>query len=472
MKLQLHFSSILLLLFIFVSVARSYDGVTQVGETGERIVTFVRQTHEDAGFRGAVLAAQDGKVIAAVAVGPLGDEKGEELRVDTLFEIASCTKSITAIAVLKLVEDGQLSLNDSITKHLPGIPDSCQGITVRHLLQHTSGIPGTNTKGSGKDLAKVLPTFLKGGPQNPPGENHEYWNQGYSLLSEVIARASGKTYIQYVREAILNPCKMTSTRFTGQRAPRKASVSIGVSAQGANRSALDHPYGEYGFQYRGMGGLVTNLIDLWRLDRTLASEELLDSKSLEEMTRPGKAGYALGWRIKKIDSGAIVHEHTGKVRGFLASIQRNPSSDGCLFVLANSDSSAPFEMVRQGCENLLEGKDPPVYSKPAADPGLDSSLISELVGTYRDKKGRTFTVSLDGHHAKALINWNGPITYGYLGAADNSDGLLFGTMKNYDSKAFVSADKIILERDESEIVALVLTIVEIKKAIRFARVKK
>jgi hypothetical protein len=90
----------------------------------------------------------------------------------------------------------------------------------------------------------------------------------------------------------------------------------------------DHPYGEYGFQYRGMGGLVTNLIDLWRLDRTLASGELLDSKSLEEMTRPGKAGYALGWRIKKIDSGAIVHEHTGKVRGFLASIQRNPSSDG------------------------------------------------------------------------------------------------------------------------------------------------
>jgi hypothetical protein len=221
-----------------------------------------------------------------------------------------------------------------------------------------------------------------------------------------------------------------------------------------------------------MGGLVTNLIDLWRLDRALASGELLDSKSLEEMTRPGKAGYALGWRIKKIASGAIVHEHTGRVRGFLASIQRNPSSDGCLFVLANSDSSAPFEMVRQGCENLLEGKDPPVYSKPAADPGLDSSLISELVGTYRDKKGRTFTVSLDGHHAKALINWNGPITYGYLGAADNSDGLLFGTMKNYDSKAFVSADKIILERDESEIVALVLTIVKIKKAIRFARVKK
>ena len=118
MKLQLHFSSILLLLFIFARVARSYDGVTQVGETGERIVTFVRQAHEDAGFRGAVLAAQDGRVIAAVAVGPLGDKKGEQLRVDTLFEIASCTKSITAIAVLKLVEDGQLNLNDSIAEHL------------------------------------------------------------------------------------------------------------------------------------------------------------------------------------------------------------------------------------------------------------------------------------------------------------------------------------------------------------------
>ena len=253
------------------SAAAGYEGFTQVGETGEAIVAFVRQEHEATGFSGAVLAGRDGKVIAAVGVGSLGDGSGDPIRVDTLFEIASCTKPFTAVAVMKLAEAGRLALDDPISQHLPGVPSDCQAITVRHLLQHTSGIPGANSRGGGEDLAKVLPTFLEGGPRTKPGERHEYWNQGYALLSEVIARASGQSYTAYMRGEILKPCKMQNTRFTGHRPPRSVSVATGVSSRGANRSALEHPYGEYGFQYRGMGGLVTNLIDLWRWDRSLSA---------------------------------------------------------------------------------------------------------------------------------------------------------------------------------------------------------
>lgn len=290
-----------------------YDGVIEEGAKGKRIVAAVREAHKEDGFTGAVLAADMGKVIAAVAVGEVG---GKPFDPSTLFEIASCTKPFTAVAVLKLAEEGKLSLDDPISKHLPGVPDNCFEITVRHLLQHTSGIPGTNSTGAGTDLATVLPTFLDGGPRTKPGEKHEYWNQGYSLLSEIIANASGKPYTEYCREAIFIPCKMESTRFTGDKAPPKATVAVGKSTTGAPRSALDHPYREYGFQYRGMGGIVTNLIDLWRFDRGLKSGKLLKATSLAEMTLPGPDDYALGWRVMKVDEKHTVHEHTGKVRGF------------------------------------------------------------------------------------------------------------------------------------------------------------
>lgn len=452
-------------------ISDAYEGVTQVGETGEKLVAFVRQSHENAGFSGAVLAGQGGKVVAAVAVGTLSESSEEPITVDTLFELASCTKPFTAVAVMKLAEEGKLSLDDPIAKHLPGIPASCEGITVRHLLQHTSGIPGTNSRGGGTDLAAVLPTFLEGGPRTPPGTKHAYWNQGYSLLSEVIARASGRPYTQYVREAILEPCKMASTRFAGDAPPKGTPVATGASTRGSRgpRTALEHPYGEYGFQYRGMGGLVTNLIDLWRFDRSLARGKLLSEESLAEMLKPGDSGYALGWRVTRRDNGRSVHGHTGSVRGFLASIRRDPADDACLFVLANSDNSGPFDLVRSGCEALLEGKEPPRHAKPAADVVLPPERVDALIGVYRDAQGRTLSVSRDRRHAKALINWHGPITYGYLGASEGDD-LLFGMMKRFSKKAFATADSVTVERTGDQVAALTLTLSEINKSIRFERV--
>lgn len=451
-------------------VCLAYDGYTAVGETGQAIVDFVRQAQDDLGFQGAVLAGRGGKVIAAVGVGQTGEKKSAPIAVDTLFEIASCTKPFTAIAVMKLAEDGKLSLDDSIAEHLPGVPEHSRAITVRHLLQHTSGIPGSNARGAGTDLAAVLPTFLEGGPRTMPGTRHEYWNQGYSLLSEVIAQASGEPYTRYVRDAVLKPAGMTTSRFTGQRAPRGLTVAVGSSTRGADRSALDHPYGAYGFQYRGMGGLVTNLIDLWKWDRALAAGKLLSEDAYREMTTPGDAGYALGWRVRTLESGAIVHEHTGSVRGFLASIRRDPADDGCLFVLASSDSSTPFNVVKASCENLLAGKPPVEYEKPKADAELDpdADLLESLIGEYRDAQGRVLTVKRDGPHAKALINWHGPITYGYLGLSRGED-LRFATTRSWDAAAFAETDAMQVERDADRVTALTLVIRQNNKSVRFER---
>ena len=439
--------------FTLLDNTLAFDGVIEVGPKGKQIVALVREAERDAGFSGAVLAGENGKIIAAVAVGKNGKQP---LDVTTLFEIASCTKTFTAMAVMKLVEEGKLKLDDPISKYLPGIPENCQAITVRHLLQHTSGIPGDNSAGHGKDLAEVLPTFLAGGPQATPGERHEYWNQGYALLSEVIARASKKSYVGYMNEAIFKPCKMTQSRFNGQQAPRGVKVALGKSTRGADRTALEHPYGdEYGFQYRGMGGLVTNLVDLWRWDRTLAAGKLLTKESIAEMTKPGPGGYALGWRVSEED-GHEIHQHTGSVRGFLAMIRRVPDTDSCLFVLANSDANEPFDIVSAACTDALAGKE----AKLNVPKPLDSKLANDLVGNYGDSQGRTLTIVLIQGTLSASVNWNGPISKGHLnqGEGEELSWVVAG-----------ETNKLAVERDAAGKVTAI-TITDLESRPKFSRV--
>lgn len=448
------------------SACAKYEGFTAVGHSGEQIVEFVRAAEREFGFSGAVLAGRDGKVIAAVAVGKVGDGSDKPLTVSSLFELASCTKSFTAIAVMKLVEDGKLQLDDSIAKHLPGVPESCRAITVRHLLQHTSGIPGTNSRGTGTDLAAVLPMFLEGGPRTPPGEKHEYWNQGYALLSEVIARASGKSYMRYLRDKIFKPAGMKHTCFTGNRPPRGVLVATGKSQSGRDRSALEHPYGEYGFQYRGMGGIVTNIIDLWKWDRALADGKLLKTESIAEMTRPGDQGYALGWRVAKLEDGSTVHEHTGSVRGFLASLRRDPAHDGCLCVLTNSDDPMPFHRVKGGCEQILAGKEVSLQGPKPIEPALAEALL----GKFRDSQDRTLTVSREGKLLRAWIDWHGPITRGYFNPGDG-DKLSYDFMKPSSPNGFERMNEIAVERDAGGGVSAV-TIVDLEPPLRFERAAK
>lgn len=390
------------------------------GDAGRRIVEFVENT-ESVGFSGVVLAARNGKVVAAVGVGSADQAGKVPITPATLFEIASATKQFTAAAAVLLDEKGKLDLDDSIAEHLPGIPDDCRKITIRHLLQHTSGIPGTNSAGGGTDLAKVLPVFLSGGPVHPPGEHWEYWNQGYSLLSEIIARASRQDYTTFCKKSLFKPARMKATCFTGDSAPGGADVAVGQSSRGHPRSALDHPYGSYGFQYRGMGGAVTTVWDLWRWDRALRDGKVLSRASVKKLFTPGLKDYALGWFVRKSSRGRLTQSHGGSVRGFVCDVRRYPDENGCLFVLCNRDD-VPVYMVAKGVEEILFD-DPQTFQKPPLP--LDSRLLNAIAGSYEDSKGARMVVKADGKVTRAEIHWPerngraGPVTRAVLGMSGN-----------------------------------------------------
>ncbi len=411
--------------FFSLHAAEREDRDLGKGAVGDRIVEFVKNA-ESVGFSGAVLAAKDGKVVAAVGVGSADLAGKKPITPATLFEIASATKQFTAAAILRLEEQGKLDLDDPMAKHLPGIPEDCSKITIRHLVQHTSGIPGTNSSGGGTDLAKVLPLFLRGGPVHKPGTHWEYWNQGYALLSEIIARASGKDYMTYCRKSLFVPSGMKNTCFTGDRAPGKAAVVIGRSSRGQPRSALEHPYGSYGFQYRGMGGAVTTVWDLWRWDRALRDNKVLSKNSTKKLFDPGLKNYALGWYVTRNSRGRLVQSHGGSVRGFVCDVRRYPKENGCLFVLCNRDD-VPAYRVAQAVEEILFD-DPPTCKKVPQP--LDTRLGEAIAGRYEDTKGTAVIVKIDGKVTRAEIHWPGrnggagPVTRAVLGI-DGKDLVLY-----------------------------------------------
>jgi CubicO group peptidase (beta-lactamase class C family) len=418
--------------------------IYQVGDLGRRIVEFAERT-EAVGFSGALLAAKGGKVVAAVGIGTADVEGKVPNTPATLFEIASATKTFTAAATVRLAQDGRLRLDDAITLHLPGVPRNCRDITVRHLLQHTSGIPGTNTQGHGDDLGRVLPSFLRGGPIHPPGKHWEYWNQGYSLLSEVIARASGQGYTEYCKGTLFTAAHLDATRFTGDPAPAGATVAVGRSAYGPPRSALSHPYGNgYGFQYRGMGGLVTTVWDLWRWDVALRGTDVLSNDSKAELFRPGLGEYALGWFVRKGARGRSVQSHGGSVRGFVCEVRRYPEQDGCLFVLCNRDD-APARQVAQAVEELLFDDRPTVVELPRP---LEGDLAKALTGRYKDAKGATLIIEADGKVTRARIEWyeRGPVTRAVLGRDAGDDVVLY---------EWIAATKLAIDREGTGIVSRV-----------------
>lgn len=393
------FASLLLCSTLVIAQVPPENANYAQGRLGERIAEFVTAC-ETEGFSGVVLAAKDGQVAAAVSAGYADLHGQTPMHPGVLFEIASVTKSFTAGAILRLAEQNRLRLSDSIAEHIPGIPDDCRGITIEHLIRHTSGIPGKNTMGGGDDISRVLPFFLQGGPKHEPGTHWEYWNQGYAILSEVIARAAEQPYTTACRVLLFEPAGMHATCFTGDPAPDGAIVAIGRAPSGPPRSALDHPYGEYGFQYRGMGGIVTNVWDLWRWDRALARGEVLQPESLVEFFKPGLRDYALGWFVQTTPSGRRVQQHGGSVRGFTCEVRRYPDHDAFLAVVCNRND-APLSRVATAVEEILfeDARTEPWPLRPVPE-----LLRVAMLGVYLDAHGNRLVIESDLGVTRARVH--------------------------------------------------------------------
>jgi len=294
---------------------------------------------------------RDGRLIKAQGYGLSNLELGAPATRSTAYEIGSITKQFTAAAVMMLVEEGKLGLNDPITRHFPEAPKAWSGITIRHLLTHTSGIqnhvavPGylgafkTSILGeSTPGREEMLRMFFALPLEFQPGQTWSYDNTGYMLLGVLIEKTTGRSFWQFLDERIFKPLGMLSTRNTDPRdvIANRASGYEWVKTRYENRPILA-PF--VGFS---AGSIVSTVEDMARWDAALRAGKLLTRSSYSQMWTPARAAdgselsfnYGFGWFIDAYHGHRLVL-HSGGTPGFSSAIYRATDEKLTVIILSN-----------------------------------------------------------------------------------------------------------------------------------------
>jgi CubicO group peptidase (beta-lactamase class C family) len=309
---------------------------------------------------------RDGEVILASSYGQANVELSVPVTPDSVFKLASVTKTFTATAVMMLVEDGKISLDSHLAEYLPNLPSQWANVTVRQALSHTSGLadylkaPRWSWQSSWRE--DLTPNeFIKFASEAPPvfapGEGIRYSNTGFYLLGMVIEKVSGKPYGQFLADRIFRPLQMTATRRDTLTETVSNRVNGYVFGGGTLRNA---EYTSETWAY-SEGGIISTAADLGKWDAALYTEKLVKHPTLEKMWTPAKlnngsvavigdngAGkpnyYGLGWFIGEHRGHKVIF-HPGDKPGFSSTFTRLVDDRLTVILLCNnSDDSPAFAM--------------------------------------------------------------------------------------------------------------------------------
>ncbi len=324
------------------------------------------------GFSGVVLVAENGTLFYHKAFGYREFEIQTPLQVSDIFELASVSKQFTAMIIMMLKEKGKLAYDDLIEKYLE-IP--YKGITIRHLLTHSSGLPDyQDIMDKYWDKSKVagnpecIDYLNKYAPPKrfEPGEKYEYSNTGYLLLASIAEKASGKDFIQLCRKWIFRKLKMKSTDIrTLEKKEKTKNFAIGhiyVTERNKYVRADSFPSSDYTIwlgNREGPGRISSTATDLLKWDRALYTEKLIKQPTLVEAFSPMKlkddsfSNYGFGWSLRS-DSvlGKIVY-HTGDNPGYKTQIIRYIDKNKTIILLNNNAHPAFSTLIRK-MEALLK----------------------------------------------------------------------------------------------------------------------
>jgi D-alanyl-D-alanine carboxypeptidase len=332
------FRLVILLLWLYPTIASAQT---------DQVDSYVKKQVERRHIPGLSLAVvRGGEVVLARGYGMANVELSVPATPESVYELASVSKQFTATAIMLLVEDGKLGLDDPITDRLPNLPEAWGGITLRNLLNHTSGIRdfyGTKRLSLRNDYANdELVKFVSDLPlEFPPGEKWAYSNTNYLLVGMIIEKAGGKPLAEFLAERIFRPLGMTATRINDTLAviPYRAT---GYVRHGSNLRIRD--FISPTLRATGAGGIVSSVLDLAKWDAALNSDKLLKRSVLRQMWTPAKlkngqaTWYGFGWEVGE-ENGHKFVGHTGGIPGFSAHISRYADDKLTVIVLANSSSA-------------------------------------------------------------------------------------------------------------------------------------
>jgi CubicO group peptidase (beta-lactamase class C family) len=300
----------------------------------------------------AFAVVRDGKVIEARGFGLANVELNVPVKAETIFQTGSVGKQFASMAVMMLVEEGKVALDDKITKYFDGAPASWNSITVRNLLSHTSGIPEYDTDALRnqdepfinlrRDYTEqeLLRKFESLPLDFAPGEKWSYSNTGYVLLGILIRKVTGEFYGDFLHDRIFKPLGMDSTRIISEAdiIPNRSSGYRLEKGQLKNQEWVAPS-----LNTTADGALYTNVLDMARWDAALYTEKLVRKSTLDQIWTPirlnnGKSyPYGFGWDVTQVNGHRLI-QHGGAWQGFTTQISRYVDDRLTVVVLTNLDS--------------------------------------------------------------------------------------------------------------------------------------
>lgn len=311
----------------------------------------------------AVAVMQNGTVVFKKGYGSANLEYDIPVTPETIFHVASVSKQFTVFALLLLEEEGKLSLDDPIQKYISEVPDFGQEITLRHLATHTSGMRDQwdllNLAGWRWDDVITKEHILKMVSRQKelnftPGEQYMYCNTGFTLLAEVVARISGKSFAEFTQERMFTPLKMTNSQFYDdhQKIVKNRAYSYYPEGAGFQKSVLN-------FANVGATSLFTTVEDLslWAMnfkELKVGSKAIIDQMNTLAILNNGETfGGAYG-QFVGLYKGLQQIQHSGGDAGYRAHFVRFPEQDFAVSVVSNSGTSNPVALALQVADLYLK----------------------------------------------------------------------------------------------------------------------
>jgi len=380
--------------------------------------TLFNELFEQEKFNGTVLIAENGKVIFEKSVGLANEQTKQKLNIETVFELASVSKQFTAMGIVQLKKENKLSYNDEISKYIPELANS-KGITIHHLLVHTSGLSDymelanihwdKSNIATNNDMIKLFNKF-KPEKEFEPGEEWSYSNTGYMLLATIIERVSGKSFGSYLKEKIFAPLNMHNT-FVYRRWFQPEDIDNYaqgyIYSDSLQRKILPCKYGAdlksvYLDGIVGDGMVNSNVYDLLKWDRALYNNDLINKEdkkiifSSYKLQDSTETKYGYGWKLANNKVYGRTVSHGGGWAGYATYIERHLDNDKTIIILQNNATLKTEIPLRDVCKIL--------YKQPIEKTiEVDSTILKPYAGIYLNESGKEYKIHFKNKQLVFLV---------------------------------------------------------------------
>ena len=401
----------LLKLFIgfLLFVANSYGQIKQDKQLARVIDNILSDQFKETDPGCAVLVARQGQIVYEKSFGTADLELNVPVKPNMIFRLGSMTKQFTSVAILQLMEQGKLSLQDSIQKFIKGFPYKGYKITIENLLTHTSGIKDYTQLDiqdpfiRRKDFTpiEVINLFKDEPLEFEPGTKFKYSNSGYFLLGFIIENISGKKYQDYIQDNIIKPLGLTNTFYDDvtQIIPNRVK---GYKKEGSIYENADYQSTTIPF---AAGSLISNVEDLYKWHQALYNYTLLKKETLDKAFTTFKlsdgtpTNYGYGWFIIDVNGSQSI-QHGGNINGFKSNEIYFPKEDVFVVTLFNCEC-APMENLSFQIANLAIGKVPDEKGITLSD-----TILNSYIGKYINSSdpNRPLIISKENNRLYAGVN--------------------------------------------------------------------